>query len=129
MTRMIAYIENELQHQNHSVTFYHKNESLPSATSILSRSPLARNITVSLDKLTCTEYVDFRKRQHRFGQFSWSKNDSIYFGVKLKISKKDDNTKFRLVQNLTMGEAVFNQFLPLTNQLVNEAEKIAREEI
>ena len=33
-----------------------------------------------------------------------------------------------MVQNFTMGEAGFNQFIPLRNQLVNVAEIFAREE-
>ena len=48
--------------------------------------------------------------------------------VKHKVFKKDDNKEFRLVQNLTMGEADFNQFIRLRNQLVNAAENNAREE-
>ena len=118
-----------MQFQNHSSTFLHKIKSLLSATSILSCSPMAYNTTASFDNLTCTDYVDFGKCQDRFGQFSWSKNDSNYLGVKLKVFKKDDNKEFRLVQNLTMGEADFNQFMRLRNQLVNAAENFAREEI
>ena len=69
---------------------------------------MAYNTTASLDKLTCTDYVDFGKCQDRFGLFSWSKNDSNYLDVKLKVFRKDDKKEFRLVQNLTMGEADFN---------------------
>ena len=89
---------------------------------------MAYNTTASLDKLTCTDYVDFGKCQDKFGQFSWSKNDSKYLDVKLKVFRKDDKKEFRLVQNLTMGEADFNQFMRLRNQLVNAAENFAREE-
>ena len=89
---------------------------------------MAYNTTASLDKLTCTDYVDFGKCQDRFGQFSWSKNNSNYLGVKLKVFRKDDKKEFRLVQNLLMGEADFNQFMRLRNQLVNAAENFAREE-
>ena len=89
---------------------------------------MAYNTTASLDKLTCTDYVDFGKCQDRFGQFSWSKNDSNYLDVKLKVFRKDDKKEFRLVQNLTMGEADFNHFMRLRNQLVNAAENFAREE-
>ena len=99
-----------------------------SASTILSRSPMAYNTTASLVKLACTDYVDFGKCQDRFGQFSWSKNDSNYLDVKLKVFRKDDKKEFRLVQNLTMGEANFNQFMRLRNQLVNAAENFAREE-
>ena len=89
---------------------------------------MAYNTSASLDKLTCTDYMDFSKFQDRFGQFSWSKNDSNYWDVKLKVFRKDVKKEFRLVPNLTMGEADFNQFMRLRNQLVNAAEKIAREE-
>ena len=91
MTKKYAQISNEMQLQNHSLTLIHKNTSLPSATSILSRSPMAYNTTASLDKVTCTDYVDFGNCQDRFGRFSWSKNDSNYLDVKLKVFKKDDN--------------------------------------
>ena len=83
--------------QNHSLTFIHKSKSLLSATSILPRSPMSYNTTASLDELTCTDYVDFGKCQDKFGQISWSKNDSNYLHVKLKFFQKDDNKEFRLV--------------------------------
>ena len=89
---------------------------------------MAYNTTASLDKLTCTDYVDSGKCQDRFGQLSWSKNGSNYLDVKLKVFQKDDKKELRLVQNLTMGEADFNQFMRLRNQLVNAAENFAREE-
>ena len=123
-----GYISNEMQLQNRSLTFVHKNKSLLSATSILSRSPMAYNTAASLDQLTCTDYVDVGKCHDRFERFSWSKSDSNYLDVKLNSFKKDDNKEFRLVQNLTLGEADFNQFTRLRNQLVNAAENFAREE-
>ena len=89
---------------------------------------MAYNTTASLDKLTCTNYVDFGKCQDRFGRFSWSKNDSNYLDVKLKVFRKGDKKEFRLVQNLILGEADFNQLMRLRNQLVNSAENFAREE-
>ena len=72
--------------------------------------------------------MDFGKCQDGFGQFSWPKNDCNYLDVKLKVFKKDENTEFRLVQNLTMGEADCNQFMRLRNEFVNEAENFAIEE-
>ena len=59
--------------------------------------------------------------------FFWSKNGFNYLDVKLKVFKEDDNKEFRLVQNLTMGEADFNQFMQLRNQLVAAVENIAIE--
>ena len=122
MIKEDAYISKEMQLQNHSFTFFQKNYSLLSATSTLSRSPMAYNTTASLDNVTCTDYVDVDKFENLFGQFSRSKNDSIHVDVKLKVFKKDDNKEFRLVQNLTIGGADFNQFMQLRNQLVNAAE-------
>ena len=120
LTKKDAYLSNKLQLQRPSSTFTHKNKSLHPATSILSRSPMAHNTTASLDKLNFTEYVDFGKSQDRFGQFPWSNNDFSYLDVKLKVFKKDDNKKFRLVQNVTMGngKADFNQFMRFTSQLL-----------
>ena len=109
-TKKDAYESKEMQLRNHSLTFIHKNKSLLSATSILCLSPMAYHTTASLDKLTCTDYVDFGKSQERFGQFSWSKNDSNYLEVRHKVFKKDNNKEFRLVQNLTMGEADFKVY-------------------
>ena len=117
-----------MQLQSRSLTFIHKSKSLLSATSNLSRSPMSYNTTASLDKLTCTDYKEFGKCQDRSGHFSWSKNNSNYLDVKLKAFKKDDNKEFGLVQNLTMGEADFKQFMRLRNQLVNAAENFGREE-
>ena len=89
---------------------------------------MAYSITASLDKPTCTDYVAFGNCQDRFGHFSWRKNDSNYLDVKLKVFRKNNKKEFRLVQNPTMGEADFNQFMRLRNQLVNAAENFAREE-
>ena len=79
---------------------------------------MAYNTTASLDKLTCTDYVDFGNCQDRLGRFSWSKKYSNYFDIKLKVFKREvKNAGFRLRQNLTMGEADFNQFIRQRNQL------------
>ena len=116
-----------MQLQTLFLTFIHKNKSLLSATRIIPRSPMDYNSTASLDKLTCTDYKEFGKGQDRFGQSFWYKNDSNILDVKLKVFKKIDNKKSRLVRNLTKGEANFNQFMQLRNQLVNAAENFGRE--
>ena len=73
---------------------------------------MAYNTTASLDKLSCTDYVDFGKCQDRFGRFSWPNNDSNYLDIKLKVFKREDkNAEFRLRQNLSMGETDFIQFI------------------
>ena len=104
-----------------------KFNSLLSATSILSRSALAYNITETLDKLACTDYGDFGKCQDRFGRFSWSKNDSNYLEIKIKLFKREDkNAEFRLKQNFSMGEADFKQFIRRRNQLAVAADNFHR---
>ena len=40
----------------------------------------------------------------------------------------DENKKFRPAQNLTMGEADFNQFIRLRNQLVVAVRDFSKEE-
>ena len=90
---------------------------------------MAYNTTASLDKLTCTNYVGFGKCQDTFGQFSWYKSDFNDLDVKLTVFKKDENKEFRLVPNVAMGEADFNQFMRVRNKLVKAAKSFAREEI
>ena len=63
---------------------------------------MAYNTTATLDKLACTDYVDFGKCQDRFGRISSSRTSLDYLDVKLKVFKKDENKEFRLAQNLTM---------------------------
>ena len=107
---------------------FSKINSLLSATSFLSRSPMAYDTTETLDKLACTDYVDFGKCEKRFGRFSWSKNDSNYLDIKLKMFKREDkNAEFRLRQKFSMGEADFNQFIRQRNQLVVAADNLLRE--
>ena len=90
---------------------------------------MAYNTTETMDKLACTDYVDFGKSQDRFGRFSWSKKDSNYLDIKLKVFKREGkNAEFRLRQNLSMGEADFNQFIRQRNQLVVAADNFLREE-
>ena len=91
MTKKDACISNKLLLQNHSLTLIQKKKPLPSAIGIPSRSLMTYYSTASLDKLTCSDYVDFGKCQDRFGRFSWFMNDSNYWEVKLNVFKKDDN--------------------------------------
>ena len=112
IAKKVAYKSNELQLLNPSLSFIVRNNSILSATNILCRSPMAYNTTETLDIQVCTNYVDFGKCQDRFGQLFWSKIDSNYWDTKLKVFKREDKTaEFRLRQNLTMGEADFNQFV------------------
>ena len=82
-----------------------------------------------MGKLACTDYVDFGKSQARFGRLSWSKNDSNYLDIKIKVFKREDkNDEFRLRQNLSMGEVDFNQFIRQRNQLVVAADNSPRDQ-
>ena len=82
-----------------------------------------------MDKLACTDYVDFGKCQERFGRFSWTKNDSNYLDIKLKVFKREDrNAEFRLRQNFLLGESDFNQFVRQRNQIVVAADNFLREQ-
>ena len=60
--------------------------------------------------------------------FFWSKKDSNYLDVNLKVFQRDDNRLFRLVQNLTIGGTDFKQFMRLRHQLVTAKENFGREE-
>ena len=84
--------------------------------------------TATLDKLACTDYVDFGKCQDRFGRISWSKKSFDYLHVKLKLFKKDENKDFRIPQNLKIGEADFNQFILMRNQLFVAVRDFRKEE-
>ena len=86
------------------------------------------NSTATLDKLACTDYVDFDKCQDRFGRNAWSKNSFDYLDVKLKVFTMDENKEFWLAQSLTMGEADFNHFIRQRNQLVVAVRDFSREE-
>ena len=127
MTKKESYKSSSFQPENHFSTFIVRKYSLPTATSVLSLSPMAYSTTASSDMLPCNDYVDFGKSPERFRQFYWSKNASTYLDVKLKVFKKDSNKDFRLVQNLTMGGADFNKFMWLRNQVVLAAEQFGRE--
>ena len=88
---------------------------------------MADNTTASLDKLACTDYMDFGKCQDKFGRISWFQNSFDYLDVKLNVFKWDENKQFRLARNLTMGEADFNQFIRLINQLVLAVRDFSKE--
>ena len=129
MTEKEAFISNKLQLQNHSLTFFHKNKSLISATSFLSRSLVhswLTNTTASMDKYVPTMRTLANARTDL--DIFWSKNFSKYLEVKLKVLKKGDKNVFRRVQNFTMGEPDFNQFRQLRKQVVIAAKNVCREE-
>ena len=80
------------------------------------------------EKPACTDYLDFGICHDRFGQISWSETSFDCLDVELKVFKKDEDKQFRLAQNLTRGEADFNQFIRMSNQLVVAVRDFSREE-
>ena len=73
--------------------------------------------------------MNFGKSSDRLGQFSSTKNDSNYLDIKLKVFKREDkNAEFRLRQNLSMGEADFNQFIRQRNQPIVAADNFLRDQ-
>ena len=73
--------------------------------------------------------MDFGKSLERFQRFSWTKNESDYLDIKLKVFKREDkNAEFRLRQNPSLGEADFNQLIRQRNQLVVAADNFLREQ-
>ena len=67
--------------------------------------------------------------QTNLDDFFWTKNDSNYLDIKLKVFKREDkNAEFRLRKNLSKGEADFNQFIRQRNQLVVAADIFLREQ-
>ena len=89
---------------------------------------MAYNTTATLDKLACTDYVDFGKCRDRFGRISCFRNSFHYLQMKLKVFQKDKNKEIGLAQNLTMGETDFNQFSLLRHQLVVAVRDFSKEE-
>ena len=91
---------------------------------------MAYNTTASVDKLACTNYVDFGKNLDRFKRSSWTKNDSNFLDNKLEVFKREDkDAEFWLRQNLSMGETDFNQFIRQRNQLVVAADNFPGEHV
>ena len=89
---------------------------------------MAHNNTASLGKFISNDLVNFEKCRDRFGQFFCSRIDSKHLDFKLKVFKIDDSRDFGFAQNFTIGEADFNQFKQLRNQLVKATEKNGGEE-
>ena len=76
---------------------------------------MAYNTTASLDKLTCTNYVDFGKSLDRFGRFSWIKKDSNYMGFKLKMLKRGEKCRI-LTETKTFNGRIWFQPVYSTNK-------------
>ena len=89
---------------------------------------MAHNTTATLEKLACTDNLDFGRRQDRSGRMSWPKKSFQDWDAKLKMVKKAENKEFRLAQNLTMEETDIYQFIRLRKQLVVAVRDFNKEE-
>ena len=71
---------------------------------------MAYNTTATLDKLCCTDYMDFGSRD--LDNFLGPKTTPTTWIVNKKLFKREDkNAEFRLRQNFSMGGADFNQYI------------------
>ena len=103
--------------------------TLLSTTSILSLSLMAYKTTDTIDKLACTNYVDFGKSQDRSGQLSLTEIDFNFLDIKLIVFKwADKNAEIQPRQNITMGEVDVNKFIRQRNQLVAARNIFLREQ-
>ena len=69
---------------------------------------MAYNTTATLDKLVCTNFVEFGKCQERFGQFLWTKNDSNYLAIKLTVFKREEKiAEFHLRQKIQWKKLIW----------------------
>ena len=89
---------------------------------------MAYSTTTFLEKLACSDYVDFGNCQDRLGEISWSKTSIDYLDMKFNLFRKDENKEFCFAQNLTMGETDFSQFIRLRNQLTVAVRDFSKEE-
>ena len=85
---------------------------------------MASNVTSSDQKLACTGFVDFGKRENkRFGRISWSKHaenraKTALLDIKLEIFKIDQDGEFRMHQCLSISEKDFNDFMRMKDELL-----------
>ena len=126
-TKKESFVSNKLQLQKHSSTFIHKNLLLLSATSILFRWPKAYNTIVPLEKLACTDHADFGKKPRQNWTFFLCKKFQL-LGCKTKSFQEKWQRRLPTGKKSKNGEADFNQFMRLRNQLVIQAEIVGTKE-
>ena len=126
MTKNDAYISDKKQLRNHSLTFSHEsNFQLPAFFSFTDGLQHHRN----LGQANLHRLCGFYQVSSQIWTVFLVQNDSNYLDIKLKVFKSEDkNAEFRLRQNLSMGEADFNQFIRQRNQLVVAADNFLKEQ-
>ena len=104
---------------------------LLSLSPLLAQIEMNYNATAAVDKLTCTDFVDFGKYEDRFGRISWSKVENYgreYLQIQLKVFRKDESGEYKKHQQLNMSESDFRQFVQLRNHLAVAVRNFTKEE-
>ena len=130
MTEKNTYISNEKQLQNHSLTFILKNQlaSFSYQHSISFTHGLQHYRNLGQAKLAPIMWT-LASVKTDLDEFLGPKMTPTTWKFKLKVFKREDkNAEFRLRQNLSMGEADFNQFIRQRSQLVVAADNFLREQ-
>ena len=129
MTKKDTYISNEKQLQNHCSTFILKNQlasfSYQHSISFTHGLQYYRNLGQANLHRLCGLWQESRqiwtlflvqKRLQLFGYYTKS------------VQEEDKKAEFRLRQNLSLGEADFNQFIRQRNQLVVAADNFLKKQ-
>ena len=105
------------------------NKSFLPATNVLSQRRTPNSLDFySLEQANLYWLCGIRKRSGQIWTTSWSKIDSKYLDLKVKVFLDDDNNCSRLDELSRLGEADVNRFLRLRKQLIVAAEKLSRVE-
>ena len=119
---------NNLLLEAHSLTFILKNKSILSATNVLSQpktKPLAYGTTASMDKLVCTNCVDFPKCQETLGQILVQKLLQL-FGCKLQKFQKSRQERVLRGTKCHNGRSRLQSISEITNSAKSWSKKRLR---
>ena len=104
-----------------SFIFLPKISPLTSKFNIFQTTEKNYNMTAALDKLICTNFVEFGKKEDRFVRFSWfqlERYDNKYLENQLKVLRRDDKAEVCKHQQINSTESDFKQLLELRNPIV-----------
>ena len=83
--------------------------SVISVTKFSAERKLKYNLIASLDKLSCTNLVEFGINEHHFERFFWSQKQLVE--NQLKVFRRDNKGEVCKNQQLNMEESDFTQIL------------------
>ena len=72
---------------------------------------MASNTTASINKLSCTNYVDSGKLNDRFGIFPGLKTTPTSIILEINVVKEIANEDYRLVENTTILQKSTKKYL------------------